>query len=207
MKQGLWVVLFISQFTCARDFGTTGELWPIAEQNLFTFIKDRLTQWRNEGTWEKEMIAFKTRVLRHASRPEPVTGLTVATHYSERFFDPSIRLSEDLKDDKGRVFAPKGKRFNPLHRIPFKQTLYFIDGDDPKQLAWMQVQQPQTLQVKVILVGGHVAKTADTLNTRVYFDQQGVLSRKLGLTAVPSKVTVAPSGVRLRIETFPVVAS
>ncbi|HGJ5881471.1 type-F conjugative transfer system protein TraW [Arsenophonus nasoniae] len=203
MKKGLWVALFISQLACARDFGVTGEIWPIAERNILTLIEGRLTQLMNDGSWEKEMRAFKTRVRHHAQRPEPV-GLTVAQHYSERFFDPSIRLSEDLKDDKGRVFAPKGKLFNPLKFIPFNQTLYFIDGDDPKQVAWMQAQQPQTLLYKIILVGGDVAKAADSLNRRVYFDQQGVLSRKLGLTTVPSKVTAAASGLRLRIETFPV---
>ncbi|WP_366212691.1 hypothetical protein [Arsenophonus sp. ENCA] len=38
------MALFISQLACARDFGVTGELWPIAEQNILTLIEGRLTQ-------------------------------------------------------------------------------------------------------------------------------------------------------------------
>ncbi len=37
-----------------------------------------------------------------------------------------------------------------------------------------------------------------------YFDQNGVLSKRFGLTAVPARITPAPSGERLNIETFPV---
>ncbi len=66
MKRGLWVALFISQLACARDFGVTGELWPIAERNILTLIEGRLTQLMNDGSWEKEMRAFKARVRHHA---------------------------------------------------------------------------------------------------------------------------------------------
>jgi conjugal transfer pilus assembly protein TraW len=41
------------------------------------------------------------------------------------------------------------------------------------------------------------------LDARIYFDQNGVLSKRFGLTAVPTRITPAPSGERLNIETFP----
>ncbi|HIF6242875.1 TPA: hypothetical protein ACX3KA_005300, partial [Raoultella ornithinolytica] len=34
-------------------------------------------------------------------------------------------------------------------------------------------------------------------------DQNGVLSQRFGLTTVPARITPAPSGERLNIETFP----
>ena len=42
------------------------------------------------------------------------------------------------------------------------------------------------------------------LDSRIYFDQGGALSRRFGLTTVPARITPAPSGERLNIETFPV---
>ena len=46
--------------------------------------------------------------------------------------------------------------------------------------------------------------TSAALDSRIYFDQNGVLSKRFGLTAVPTRITPAPSGERLNIETFPV---
>lgn len=40
------------------------------------------------------------------------------------------------------MFARKGDVLNPLKTVPFMQTLYFIDGDDPDQVAWMKRQVP-----------------------------------------------------------------
>ena len=67
----------------------------------------------------------------------------------------------------------------------------------------MKAQQPETLMVKIILVNGDVPKTSAALDSRIYFDQGGALSRRFGLTTVPARITAAPSGLRLRIETIP----
>jgi conjugal transfer pilus assembly protein TraW len=69
----------------------------------------------------------------------------------------------------------KGDVLNPLKTVPFMQTLYFIDGDDPDQVAWMKRQVPDTLISKIILVKGSVPDTSVALDARIYFDQNGVL--------------------------------
>lgn len=103
------------------------------------------------------------------------------------------------------LFARKGEVVNPLKTVPFVQTLYFINGDDADQLAWMKRQVPETLMSKIILVRGSIPDTSAALDSRIYFDQNGVLSKRFGLTAVPARITPAPSGERLNIETFPPV--
>lgn len=55
---------------------------------------------------------------------------------------------------------------------------------------------------KIILVRGSVPDTSAALDSRIYFDQNGVLSKRFGLTSVPARITPAPSGERLNIETF-----
>ncbi|MFM3103142.1 conjugal transfer protein TraW, partial [Klebsiella pneumoniae] len=103
----------------------------------------------------------------------PVEGIKRAEKYEQRWFDPSIRLTEDLKDNEGRVFARKGDVVNPLKTVPFVQTLYFINGDDADQLAWMKRQVPETLMSKIILVRGSIPDTSAALDSRIYFDQNG----------------------------------
>ncbi|HBZ9040999.1 conjugal transfer protein TraW, partial [Klebsiella pneumoniae] len=51
---------------------------------------------------------------------------------------------------------------------------------------------------------GSIPDTSAALDSRIYFDQNGVLSKRFGLTAVPARITPAPSGERLNIEVFPV---
>ncbi|MGE0968603.1 type-F conjugative transfer system protein TraW (plasmid) [Klebsiella sp. WOUb02] len=187
----------------AADLGTWGDLWPVQEQDMLTLITRRLEALQTSGKWEQEMAAFRGRVENHSQRPAPVAGLRRAEKYEQRWFDPSIRLSEDLKDHEGRVFARKGEVVNPLKTVPFMQTLYFIDGDDPDQVAWMKRQVPDTVLSKIILVKGSVPDTSAALDSRIYFDQNGVLCERFGLTTIPARITPAPSGERLNIEYFP----
>lgn len=51
---------------------------------------------------------------------------------------------------------------------------------------------PETLISKIILVKGSVPDTSAALDSRIYFDQNGVLSQRFGLTAVPARITPAP---------------
>ncbi|MGT4676211.1 type-F conjugative transfer system protein TraW [Aeromonas caviae] len=204
LRAYLLVGCLLSPLTQAADLGTWGDLWPVREQDMLQLITQRLQTLQTTGKWDQAMDEFKQRVIENSQRPAPVEGIKRAEKYEQRWFDPSIRLTEDLKDNKGRVFARKGDVVNPLKTVPFVQTLYFINGDDADQIAWMKRQVPETLMSKIILVRGSVPETSAVLDSRIYFDQNGVLSQRFGLTTVPARITPAPSGERLNIETFPV---
>ena len=204
LRRSLLASCLLSPLTYAADLGTWGDLWPVREQDMLELITQRLQGLQQSGQWDKTMGEFKQRVIENSQRPAPVEGLHRAEKYAQRWFDPSIRLTEDLKDNEGRVFAHQGELINPLKTVPFMQTLYFINGDDPDQIAWMKRQVPETLMSKIILVRGSVPDTSAALDSRIYFDQNGVLSKRFGLTSVPARITPAPSGERLNIETFPV---
>lgn len=204
LKGYLLAGCLLSPLTQAADLGTWGDLWPVREQDMLQLITQRLQKLQTSGQWDQTMDEFKQRVIENSQRPAPVEGIKRAEKYEQRWFDPSIRLTEDLKDNEGRVFARKGEVVNPLKTVPFMQTLYFINGDDADQIAWMKRQVPETLMSKIILVRGSVPDTSAALDSRIYFDQNGVLSQRFGLTTVPARITPAPSGERLNIETFPV---
>ncbi|MEX6385574.1 type-F conjugative transfer system protein TraW, partial [Providencia hangzhouensis] len=61
----------------------------------------------------------------------------------------------------------------------------------------MKEQATVALRYKVILNNGNIKEGTQALNTRVYFDQGGSLSRQLGLQYIPAVVT--QEGDKLKI--------
>ncbi|EHH4994976.1 hypothetical protein J7H63_004705 [Escherichia coli] len=108
-----------------------------------------------------------------------------------------------IRDNEGRVFARQGEVMNPLQYVPFNQTLYFINGDDPAQVAWMKRQTPPTLESKIILVQGSIPEMQKSLDSRVYFDQNGVLCQRLSIDQVPARVSAVPGDRFLKVEFIP----
>lgn len=116
---------------------------------------------------------------------------------------PSVREGVLLCPVLSWVFARQGEVMNPLQYVPFNQTLYFINGDDPAQVAWMKRQTPPILESKIILVQGSIPEMQKSLDSRVYFDQNGVLCQRLGIDQVPARVSAVPGDRFLKVEFIP----
>ena len=198
----LYIALALGGQAHAANLGTWGDLYPITEPDMLTTIHDRLQAMQESGELAEQQEAFKQRVIKNSLRPAPVRGLKLATQNSTHFIDPTFVVGQDLADHEGRVFARNGAKLTPLDSGPFRQALFFIDADDDRQIAWMRNQRPATPIYKVILVNGDIRKATEQLDTRIYFDQEGVLSQKFALTAVPAAVHAAPNGKRLQIDTY-----
>ena len=189
--RGLIALLIWGQSVAAADLGTWGDLWPVQEPDMLTVIMQRLTALEQSGEMGRKMDAFKERVIGRTEK------------YGSRLFDPSVRLAADIRDNEGWVFARQGEVMNPLQYVPFNQTLYFINGDDPAQVAWMKRQTPPTLESKIILVQGSIPEMQKSLDSRVYFDQNGVLCQRLGIDQVPARVSAVPGDRFLKVEFIP----
>ena len=111
--------------------------------------------------------------------------------------------SPNLFTVPGDRIAEAAEVMNPLQYVPFNQTLYFINGDDPAQVAWMKRQTPPTLESKIILVQGSIPEMQKSLDSRVYFDQNGVLCQRLGIDQVPARVSAVPGDRFLKVEFIP----
>ena len=99
------------------------------------------------------------------------------------------------------MLYPKGKTVNALETLTFHSTWLFFNADDPRQVRWAVLQAKRFNIVKFVLVHGDVFLTSKKLG-RIYFDQQGVLSHKLGLQHIPC--AVYQEGNHLRIHEFAV---
>lgn len=183
---------------CAKDLGTIGHLFPIAEPDLLDFIGQRLKTLRDSGELDRLQREAVARVKAHAVRPTPVAGLTPATKDRVYRYDPTFTVGETIRDMSGHVIARAGEKINPLDRVPYSETLYFIDGDSPVQMGWVRQQIKGGQNFKVILVKGNIHDTSIALDEPVYFDQYGTLTTKFGFEHTPVRIT--RDGRVLRVE-------
>jgi len=174
-----------------KDLGTYGETFPIQEKSLLEVIKKKLQALLASGkiTDHQDRIAKKAK--EQLNRPDPVKGVHKTITPRSFTYDPSITVPYDLKDHQGRVFHPQGTRVNPLDTHSLQCPLLFVDGDDAEQVAWA-IRQRQTAEPfhkpKIILVQGAPFDLSKKISLPIYFDQSGVLVKKLGITQVPARV-------------------
>lgn len=192
----------LSAGTGAKDLGTWGNVFEPAEQDMLVFIQNRLSAMEDSGEMDRLKNEAIERVKRNAVRPPPVAGLTPAITYRTFSYDPTFTVNETITDMKGNVIARRGDRVNPFDKVPYNQTLFFIDGDNRDQVAWLKPQLASTGNFKIILVNGNIKETSDALDERIYFDQAGVLTTKFGFEHTPVRVT--RDDRVLKIEEIPV---
>ena len=83
--------------------------------------------------------------------------------------------------------------------VGLSKHLLFFDARDPRQVVRArQLIDVYQGRVKPILVAGSYLDLMKSWKLRVYYDQEGVLVRKFGITAVPA--IVSQEGQRLRID-------
>lgn len=191
MKFLILLLTFISN-SFAKHLGDFGPTFAIGEKDLLATITAKLHNLVATGGVKQQQIKWQARIAKQIARPPKVAGL-VKTKVSKVFwYNPSIHVPGDLKDDKGRVFA-KATVVNPLDYVPWR-TLLFIDGDDAAQLRWVKQAANNG---KIILVNGSPVKCSQKLQQPCYFDQHGKLVKKFGITQIPAMVQ--QNGKQLKI--------
>jgi len=195
----LVLVLACCAGTRAENLGAIGPVYPIAERNLLDHIMSRLREKERTGELKKFEQLAQERATRSVNDPKPVPGLTRAEAARTYYFDPTFVLDRNVVDERGAVLFPAGTRKNPLEVVGLSKHLLFFDARDPRQVSrareLIDIYQGR---VKPILVGGSYMDLMKSWKLRLYYDQEGVLVRKFGITAVPA--IVSQEGQRLRID-------
>ena len=173
----------------ARDLGTTGELFPIAEPDLMALIEAKVAGLVGGDGLKRMEEEFQSKARTFAETP-PGRKLPRAEKSRNFTFDPSITLGRDLADQNGFVFASAGTQVNPLAYSHFDKAILFIDGDDPVQVAWALAQGDETSSL-IVLTSGRPLDLTRRFGRRFWFDQNGVLSTRFQIAHLPSRVTRA----------------
>lgn len=183
----LVAVLVVAAPASSRNYGQQGALFPVIEPDVLTMIERKLRAAEASGkiaSMNKELTRRTTAKVR---RPPPVAGLVTATKARSWTYDPTITIGDDIRDHKGTLIIPRGRRINPLDTVGLRQSLVFLNGDDPEQVAWA-LRSTTQLNAKLILVGGSPFDAMKAAQRRFFFDQGGQLTSKFGIHAVPAVV-------------------
>jgi len=189
--RGLFVsLLLLPGLSTAHDLGSFGKTYPIAEPDFLVEIQAIAQQKMASGEWKRLEVDARERGKRYFERPPAVTGLRTATKGRVRRFDPSITLTEDIRDADGRLLFAAGTTVNPADIAPFPGALLYLNGDDKRQVALAEKLVKQKGDgLKVILVDGSPAELMRKWERPVYFDQAGAGVRRFGLDTVPALIT------------------
>lgn len=189
----------------ARDLGTFGELFPIAEPDLMALIMEKVAALVGGDGLRRMEEDAQAKARRFADAP-PGRKLPRATVTVSRTFDPAITLNRDLADQNGQVFAAAGTEVNPLAWSQFSKAILFIDGDDADQVAWALTQGDETNSL-IVLTSGRPLELSRRHGRRFWFDQNAVLTTRFQIAKLPSRVTRADPYLLVEEVALPVGAS
>ncbi|WP_172600131.1 type-F conjugative transfer system protein TraW [Sulfuricystis multivorans] len=176
-----------------------GPVHPIVEPDMLQEIYRVLKEKQRSGELARLQKEAVDRAKRSIENPKPVKGLSRVEKARVFYWDPTVRVPKTITDPNGNVIAEAGKTINPLDYVTLPKNLLFFDGTDPAQVKKAEaLMQQYNGQMKAVLVNGQPLEMSRQWKTQVYFDQGGMLVRKLGIIRVPS--LVSQEGKRLRID-------
>lgn len=191
----------------AKDFGTRGHAYKIAEQSFLEMIDQRL----QKVDMEKEQAKMTTITKDRVENPNPVYGIKPATKHRIFSYDPTYTLDQDAVLPCGKILHKAGTTVNPLEHMDLNRRMFFIDARYQNQIKWLKTQlanpvtiakQIEPVEDRIILIGGSPFKLKEEIGeqhkNKVYFDQHGELTTRFNIKASPA--VVMQDGLKLKIE-------
>ena len=187
--------LVVGTHVFAKDLGVFGQTFPIQEQDLLEVIATKLKDMEQTGAIALHQQRIQNKLKKSIMNPRPL-HLPEATEERAFYYSPTLIVENDLRDHKGQIFHKKGEKINPLDHYQFRGKWIFFDATSKKQCLFAKANyKPGT--TKLILINGSPLKLMKKWQIPLFFDQQGLLSKKLAIKRVPAIVEQA--GHRLKI--------
>lgn len=193
------LLVALSASARAQTLGAIGPVYPIGEQHFLEMIIQRLRDKEHSGELKRLAEQARARGIDTVVHPKALAGIKPAETARTFYYDPTFVLDHNIFDDKGHLLFAAGTRKNPLDVVSMSKHLLFFDARDKRQ-----VERARALidhyhgRVKPILVGGSYLDLMKSWRIPVYYDQQGLLTRRFQIMQVPA--IVSQEGLRLRID-------
>lgn len=172
--------------TMAANLGNYGDVFPVIEADIREVIMRRLEQMEASGELKHHEEEVQKRVAEHIIRPKAL-GLPTTISPKSFHVDPTVTVNQDIWAPNGVQVAHAGMKLNPFKHVSFSKTLFFFNGDDKHQVAWVKKHYKDYSHVRFILTGGDIRDAANLFG-RIYFDLDGRLTETLQIKHVPSVV-------------------
>lgn len=193
------VALISITWAHATDLGVIGPTYEISEPHLLKMIEQRLREKERTGELQRLEEEAKARGVEAVTNPQPVASVRTTQTARTFYVDPSFTLDRNIHDAQGRLLFPAGTRKNPLEIVSLSKHLLFFDARDRRQVSRArELLATYQGRVKPILTGGSYLDLMKSWRIPVYYDQQGLLTRRFGIRQVPA--LVSQEGQRLRID-------
>jgi len=194
------ILLFVSQIVYAKSLGVYGPVYEIQEESILVTIENKLKDMEATGELAIRMEEAKTRSIKSVEEP-PTLGIQTSDKSLTSYYDPSIKVTQDIGGVDGAVILRKGTVINPLDQFSMNSELLFFDGDSESQRQYALALIKKNYKIKPILTGGKPLALMRQWKKRLYYDQGGKLVEKLGIKYVPS--IVKQEGKKLRVDVIP----
>ncbi len=129
----------------------------------------------------------------------PVPGIAAATEHRVYTVDLRVTVQRDLADHQGRVFARAGTVIDPLAHSAWNQA----DRADRRRRARTGAlsRSPRATSWTrwIVLVAGAPLALTAAHGRRFWFDQQGAIAGRFGVTEVPAVITRADPLMQVEI--------
>ena len=181
----------------AKDYGTLGSTWAIAEPDLLAVIRARLQSAQQSGALAAMNQKFVDAAQASVHRPHPVAGIGPAIVDRHWSFDPTVTITDDIRDARGNLIAAKGQKFNPLRVVGMAHDFAFVDGDNAAELSWA-MKQGAPDKLWIVLVNGSPTARMKEMKRRFYFDQRGVLTSRFGIEHTPALLSQKGEALDIR---------
>jgi len=203
-------LLSITGISSAEDLGQRGNsfaLDPDGREAMKSVIRRKKASGELADFWR----AARQKAIESVKHPAP---LGVRSDYRSHTEVLPVRfvLPVDYHDQAGRVIAAKGTVIEPLAIQSLRTGLAFIDGRDPKQVAYA-IERGRSQPLKIVLIAGSAfdlrvkyQKAAWPLGRGIpfYFDQGGMIIKQLhglyGIDVSSVPMLLQQAGKDLRLE-------
>lgn len=201
-KYILLITIFVNS-CLAKDLGEFGETFPILEEDLLKVIMSKLNELNQTGALKQHQEYMQNKIKQRIKEPV-ANNLPETVKPREFYYDPTITVQEDLKDNNGQFFKRKGDTINPLNTYSFKEPWLFFDANSVKQKQFA-LSKLKKQKLKLILTAGKPLDLMEEIEQAVYFDQFGWLIKKFNITQVPA--LVEQQGNKLKITEIKLLCS
>lgn len=180
----------------ARDLGTYGHTYVVAEKDLMSDIEDR----SKRVDWKRIFSKARAETKKTAARGR--IFVPRAQSNKTYYLNMTYVLDHDIKtyNTKGEVTGilyPKGFVYNVLDYLPVKETYVVFNGDRKEEVNWFKREYAITPLVYPIITQGNAMDVAEKLGRPVYVLRDNMKD----LFKIEATVSVVyPQGRRMRVD-------
>jgi len=201
------LIALVSGVAQARDLGTHGTTWPIAEPDM----RIRMAYEASQHQWDAQQKQLQESAKKY---PSSIPGWDIPACLTPktRYVDPSYTLTEDVRkspdangQDGGEVLIPAGTTVNPLAFERPRDWLFVFDGSVQGQIeqAKALVSHSQSLPpFKLIALDGDLQALTEEVGVNVFRADEWLFTRAQ-VQESPSMVGVSDSEpLRIKVTAF-----